>query len=124
MLKKPTVWRSTRTRSENRVLRRVKCNSLEGVLFLYFLTLVRITLAARSVQIQFFAFAPSQCGRAVRVLGLQFGGPKSHADRQLICSRYSQFKFSTTFVKSQLVCLRPVGILIPIVYYCLLFCLP
>ena len=55
-------------------------------------------------------------GWVVRVLDLQFGGPKfkSRVAASWICTQYSpDFKSSTTLLKGRLVCLWPVGILNP-----------
>ena len=60
-----------------------------------------------------------QHGRVVRAPDLQFGGPefKSHSDRYLdlfTVDGSPEFKSSVMLVNSQLVCLRPVGILNPV----------
>ena len=93
---------------------RVKCNSVEGVLF--FSPSFYESRPPLDRHKSILRVRQRQRGRAVIELGLQFGCPEADAYRQLICSRFPVSKSSTTLVKSQLVRPRPVGILNPIMF--------
>ena len=54
----------------------------------------------------------------VRGLDLQIGGPEFRSDRALpgFVLGCPEFKYTAMFVTSQLVCLRPFGILNPVMF--------